>query len=368
VAVPALPPHDHRGRLQRAQAEVPALGVDALLVTRAEHRRYLVGFTGTSGWLLLTERAALLLTDGRYDAQAQAQLADAGLDGSVELVITTTPGRVLAQVASTLRRVGLEAASVTWAAQRTYDRDWFPDAELVPTEGVVEAWRGVKEPSELARIEAAAQAADEALHAVIGRLGQRPTEIDFANELEAAMRDAGASGPSFETIVASGPNGALPHARPTDRVVREGDLVVIDFGATVDAYRSDMTRTVCVGEPTPDQRRHYDVVVAAQQAGVEAVAAGVEAVEVDAACRRVIAEAGWAEQFTHGSGHGLGLDIHEAPYIGQSSAVRLAEGSVVTVEPGVYLVGRGGVRIEDSVLVGTDGCRRLTRFPKRLEL
>jgi Xaa-Pro aminopeptidase len=182
--------------------------------------------------------------------------------------------------------------------------------------------------------------------------------------LDTTMRRLGAAGVSFETIVASGPNGARPHHRPADRTIVEGDLVVIDFGALVDGYHSDMTRTFSVGEASATQRRMLDVVAEAQAAGVAAVVEGVAASEVDAACRRVIAEAGWEDAFSHGTGHGVGLLIHEDPRVGRQSTAMLTAGHVVTVEPGVYLPDHGGVRIEDTVLVTADGCRTLTLAPK----
>ena len=193
------------------------------------------------------------------------------------------------------------------------------------------------------------------------------TERDFALELDFQIRRLGAAGNSFETIVASGPNGAKPHARPSTRRIDEGELVVLDFGALVDGYCSDMTRTVCVGEPAkPELRRMVDAVAEAQRAGVAAVRAGVAAKDVDAACRAVITDAGWGDAFVHSTGHGVGLDIHEHPLLGKTSTATLDAGYVVTVEPGVYLPGLGGVRIEDTVVVTSDGCRPLTNSPKDL--
>jgi Xaa-Pro aminopeptidase len=185
--------------------------------------------------------------------------------------------------------------------------------------------------------------------------------------LEVEMRRAGASGPSFDTIVAAGPNGAKPHARPSSRRIEPGELVVIDFGAVVDGYCSDMTRTVCVGEPaSATARRMVEVVTASQRAGVAAVGAGVTGKAVDQVCRAVISEAGWADAFVHGTGHGVGLEIHEAPRVSSASTDTLASGHVVTVEPGVYLPDEGGVRIEDTVIVTDNGCSPLTRAPKDL--
>jgi Xaa-Pro aminopeptidase len=223
----------------------------------------------------------------------------------------------------------------------------------------------VKDDGEVARISAAASIADAALLQVWPLLATEPTERAFALELDTAMRRLGARDVSFETICASGPNSARPHARPSDRRMVEGDLVVIDFGALLDGYHSDMTRTVTLGEPDDVARRLLDVVTEAQQRGVEQVGPGVECSAVDNACREVIIDAGWGEAFLHGTGHGVGLDIHEDPRVAGSSEAILQVGEVVTVEPGVYLSEIGGVRIEDTLLVTADGNRPLTHAPKQ---
>jgi Xaa-Pro aminopeptidase len=380
VRLARLPSLDHAARLTRCRGALADHGLDALLVTKPEHLRYLVGFTGSAGCLVVRAESALFVTDGRYDEQSRRQLQDAGLQVArgpavdVEIEVTVDPREVLGRAVGGLHVLGLEAASVTWAQQRLYAHEWFPGIELVPTEGLIEAWRIEKEPAEVARIEAAAAIADAALEACLPLLGRGATEADlvteadFALELDTTMRRLGASGPAFDTIVAAGPNSSRPHHRPTGRPIREGDLVVIDFGATVDGYRSDMTRTVCVGQASAEQRRLYDVVGEAQAAGVAAVRPGCDAREVDAAARKVVVDAGWGERFPHGTGHGVGLEIHEAPYVGRTSTATLSELSVVTVEPGVYLEGVGGVRTEDTVVVTADGCRALTRFPKFLIL
>lgn len=364
VSVADLPPLDHAGRLERCRGALDELGLDALLVTKLEHIRYLAGFTGSSALLLVGRRRSVFVTDGRYDEQSRQQLGAAGVDA--DIVITVDQQPVMSAAAAGWGRIGLEANAVTWGAQRRYASEWFPGVELVPTEGVIEAWRLIKEPGEVARMEAAASIGDLALASCLPRLRELPTEADFALELDVAMRRLGASGPAFDTIVASGPNSARPHHRPGARRIGPDDLVVLDFGATVDGYRSDMTRTVCVGEPTAEQRRLYDVVGEAQARGVAAVRPGREAKEVDAAAREVIEAAGWGAQFPHGTGHGVGLEIHEAPHVGRTSAATLTELSVVTVEPGVYLEGIGGVRTEDSVVVTAQGCRPLTHSPKSL--
>jgi len=358
-----LAPMEVASRLARLRTVVDEAGCDGLVVGHLTNVRYLTGFTGSAGLLLVRAEHAVLVTDGRYGEQAREQIGDAGVEVDV-VVAGAERHEIAAAWAVGLRRLGLEAEHVSWAEQRRLATDWFPDAELVPTEGLVERLREHKDAGELARIEAAAAIADEALARLRPRLAERPTEREVAAELEAEMRRLGADGPSFDTIVASGPNAARPHARPTDRRLGEGDLVVIDAGALVDGYHSDMTRSYVLGDPTPIQQRMLSVVTEAQAAGVAAVRAGVAARDVDEACRSVIAAAGWADAFVHGTGHGVGLDIHEAPRVAATSDATLAAGHVVTVEPGVYLPGHGGVRVEDSVLVTTDGCRVLTHAPK----
>jgi Xaa-Pro aminopeptidase len=363
-----LPPMETGLRADRLRARLTDAGCDALLVTRLVNIRYLTGFTGSAALLLVGRDDLLFVTDGRYGEQAAEQLGAAGVAAAIE-VSTTASGQqaALQGAARGVARLGLEAESVTWAQQRRFASEWFPAAELVPTAGLVDDLRRVKDAGELARIEAAAAAADGALAAVRQMLAERPEEREVALALEVEMRRAGASGPSFETIVAAGPNGAKPHARPSARRVERGELVVIDFGAVVDGYCSDMTRTVCVGEPTSaTARRMVEVVAASQRAGVAAVAAGVTGKAVDEACRAVITDAGWADAFVHGTGHGVGLEIHEAPRVSSTSTDTLAPGHVVTVEPGVYLPDEGGVRIEDTVIVTETGCAPLTHAPKDL--
>ena len=361
----ALPEMDVDARIPRVVAALDAAGCDALLVTNIANVRYLTGFTGSSAMALVCSDEVVFVTDGRYTFQAAEQLDAAGIEARIETATAAKQRDVLAAAANGIGRLGLEAASVSWARQRTFAADWFPDTELVPTEGLIEQLRRVKDPGEVARIEEAARIADAALAEVRPRLHGDVTEVDFALELDFTMRRLGADDVSFETIVAGGPNGAKPHARPSSRPIRTGDLVVLDFGALVDGYHSDMTRTVIVGEPgSPTQERMLDVVAESQRAGVAAVRPGVAAADVDAACRAVIAEAGWGDAFLHGTGHGVGLDIHEAPSVAATSTDTLASGHVVTVEPGVYLREHGGVRIEDTVVVTEDGCRLLTHAPK----
>jgi Xaa-Pro aminopeptidase len=367
----SLPPVDHRARVEALRQGLAAAGCDVLLLTHLTNVRWLTGFTGSAALVVVSPDELVFVTDGRYTDQAAGQLDAAGLGGGAagtRLEISSAgQQRVVASAVAGRPRIGLEAEHVSWAAQRRYDAEWFADAEVVATVGLVEDLRVTKDDAELARMEAAAAVADAALATLRPLLLDGPTEAEFGLELDTTMRRFGASGPSFETIVASGPNGAMPHARPGGRRIAEGDLVVLDFGAVVDGYCSDMTRTLMVGEPTATQARMLDVVTRAQAAGVAAVGPGVAARDVDAACRAVIAEAGWADAFSHGTGHGVGLDIHEAPRVGSTSDATLAAGQVVTVEPGVYLPEHGGVRVEDSLIVTADGSRPLTHTPKRTD-
>ncbi|MGD0380265.1 MAG: Xaa-Pro peptidase family protein [Acidimicrobiales bacterium] len=368
-AVGTLPPMHFPHRMAKLHAGLDSAGVDALLVTALPNIRYLTGFTGSAAVLLATGAGGgYLVTDGRYRTQAAEQLEAAGLGGTVELTVGGISVQRQALAAAlgspSMRRVGLEADHVTWSAKRRWAEDLAPAAPVATT-GVVEALRQVKDAGELARMARAAAIADAALGEVLDLFGRASREDEVALALDTAMRRLGAEDRAFETIVASGPNAAKPHARPTSRTIETGDPVVVDFGAIFEGYRSDMTRTFCVGgDPPGPLARVFEVVAEAQAAGVAAVRAGVSAGDVDKACRDLIAEAGWREAFEHGTGHGVGLDIHEAPAVGPGSTAILASDVVVTVEPGVYLAGIGGVRVEDTVVVTADGSHTLTRFPK----
>jgi Xaa-Pro aminopeptidase len=358
-----LPAMDFPSRMERLRAELDGAGCDALLVTRLVNVRYLTGFTGSAALLLIRPDRALFVSDGRYKEQSAEQIAAAGVDVDIE-ILNLGQKDVIVDGAEGVARLGLEADHVTWAQQRRYADEWFDGKELVATEGLVDQLRLIKDAGEVARIEAACSTADAALASVVRRLVDRPTEEEFGLELDTEIRRLGAEGNSFETIVASGPNAAKPHHSPGTRRIQEGDLVVLDFGALVDGYCSDMTRTFAIGEVDETQQRMLDVVAASQAAGVEAVGAGVEAKAVDLASRAVIDDAGWGEAFLHSTGHGVGLEIHENPRVAQTSEDTLATDYIVTVEPGVYLPEHGGVRIEDTVVVTDDGCRVLTRAPK----
>jgi len=368
-----LPPMDvaRRMRSLRDALVEGEQSCEALLVTKLVNIRYLTGFTGSAALLVVLSDRAVLVTDGRYRDQAADEIAAAGAEVDVAIGVTADEqSELVAGAAPGVRRLGLEAQSVSWAQQRTMSDAWFaPSTELVATTGLVEAIRAVKDDGEVARIEAAATIATAALVATLPLLAEGPTEDAVGLALDTAMRRLGAERTSFETIVGSGPNGAKPHHRAagSERRIGDGDLVVFDFGALVDGYCSDMTRTFCLSDPTPTQRQMLDVVRASQAAGIAAVRPGVTGAAVDAACRSVIGDAGWADAFSHGTGHGVGLEIHEDPRVTGTATATLAPGHVVTVEPGVYLPEHGGVRVEDTLVVTADGCRPLTHAPKEAD-
>ena len=338
------------------------------MVTNLVNVRYLTGFSGSSGMLLVATDRALLLSDGRYRDQSADELSAAGVEAAIEIGRPSQQLEALDLATRGLGRLGLEADDVTWSGKERLASSlscMASGASLVPTRGVVEALRIVKDEGELARIEAAADIADVALAQVKEQLKQGLTELEFAVELDFEMRRRGADGVSFETIVASGPNGARPHATVSDRRIAPGELVVVDFGAEVDGYRSDMTRTVCVDTVgSPELLDMLDAVLIAQRAGVRTLRPGATGGDVDAACRESLTKAGFGDLFVHGTGHGVGLQIHEAPAIAQGGTDILVEGAVVTVEPGAYLPGVGGVRIEDTLVITATGARALTKSTK----
>lgn len=348
-----------------------AAELDALLVTDLVNVRYLSGFTGSNAALLVPadgEPGTRLATDGRYTTQAAAEAPD------VPRVIERACDRalVVAAGADGHRRLGFESGHVTvdaHAALLEVAADTTgAGLELRRAPDLVQRLRVIKDEAEIEALRAACAAADAALADLIAAGGLRPgrTEREVAAELELRMRQHGADGPSFDTIVAAGANSAIPHHQPTDAVLATGDLVKMDFGALRAGYHSDMTRTVVLGRPADWQRELYALVAEAQAAGRAALAVGTEVASVDAAARDVITEGGRGAEFSHGLGHGVGLEIHEAPALSATGAGTLVSGMAVTVEPGVYLAGRGGVRIEDTLVVRPDGAELLTLTGKEL--
>jgi Xaa-Pro aminopeptidase len=362
-----LPEITVTGRLDRLRAAFDEHEVDALVVTTLPNIRYLTGFSGSAGVLAVTRELAVLTTDGRYRTQSAEQIQRSGAAGVDITIGTGTEQREAARAAlqgQGIVRVGLEASNISWSGQRSWAETLGADA-VVPTTNAVEALRERKDAAEIARMERAAAIADAALFEVLPLMSQGVSEEHFALELDTAMRRGGAESTAFDTIVAAGENSAKPHHHPGSRRINGGDPVVVDFGATFEGYRSDMTRTFCVdAEPEGELARIFTVVQTSQAAGAAAVRPGIAAKDVDDVCRRIIADAGWADRFEHGTGHGVGLDIHEAPTVSQLGTAILAPGFVVTVEPGVYVPGHGGVRVEDTLVVTEDGARPLTRFTK----
>ena len=358
-----MSPAVRRDALRRLLREAQ---LDALLVTDLLNVRYLTGFTGSNAALLVHaegDAASLFCTDGRYRTQAGGEVPD------LATVIDRASSLALAAAAAALdvHELGFESDHVTVDTHTTLVDRAAPVA-LRRAPGLVQRLRAVKDATEIAALRAACAAADAAFADLVAAGGVAPgrTEAAIAADLEGRMRAHGADGPSFATIVATGPHSAVPHHHPTDAALRRGDLVKLDFGALVEGYHSDMTRTVVLGSAADWQRETYALVASAQAAGRAALRPGAEVVAVDAAARSVIAAAGRGDAFVHGLGHGVGLQIHEAPLIGPTATGALAAGMAVTVEPGVYLEGRGGVRIEDILVVGEGESELLTCTTREL--
>jgi Xaa-Pro aminopeptidase len=355
-------------RIARIQAALEAEGVDALYVTHLPNVRYLCGFTGSNGCLVIGRSGARFLTDGRYRTQAAEQVRGAEVEiyGLPDELDRGLRGAFAELGASSKATIGFEAAHLTVAAlDRLRGLGGF---ELVGTTQVVERLRMVKEPAELDRIREAARMADEGLAHVLERVTEGISERELALELELYMRRQGADDVSFDLIVAAAERSALPHAHPSDRQVEKGRYLLFDLGCIFEGYCSDMTRTIVVGDPDERHREIYDLVARAQQAGLDAVRPGRPAAEVDRAARQVIEEAGLGDAFGHGLGHGVGVEIHEAPTLRSTSSDVLEAGNVITIEPGVYLPGWGGVRIEDLVVVSPEGADVLSRSTKELQV
>ncbi|MBI5787754.1 MAG: aminopeptidase P family protein [Candidatus Schekmanbacteria bacterium] len=345
-------------RLTNLQSSLPRHRIDALLVSSHKNIRWLTGFTGSSGLLLVDRRKSYLFTDGRYIVQAKQEVS------GTEIVITHKPAAFIAKALKTgaIKRLGLEEQNLTLAAYRQLETALNQSAtKLVPIrQGIVENQRRIKDDSELERIGRAIEITGKAFSAISAEIKPGIKERELALLLEWAMRKLGAEAVSFETIVASGQRSALPHGRASDKVIESGDLVVIDFGASVDGYCADVTRTLMVGEPSAEQKKIYNLISRVQKLGIETARPGILVSQIDLAIRQEIKDAGYGNYFVHSSGHGLGLDVHEGPRIYKTDKTVLQPGMVFTIEPGVYLPGLGGVRIEDMLVVTQDGCQVLT--------
>jgi Xaa-Pro aminopeptidase len=349
-------------RLARLRDVLAREQLDAILINQPENRRYLSGFSGSAGWLLISAGAALFATDFRYYEQVGLESPDFELV-KIKLDLNEVLPGMIARAAA--RRIGFEADFATYASVQEW-AGGTPDCEWTPTKGLISRLRGTKDASELAAIRAVIVLADAALAHAAASMRPGMTEREVAWIIESHMRTHGSEGVAFELIVSGGPNGARPHARATDRPLLAGEPIVIDIGARIGGYCSDLTRTFCLGEPAEPARfwEVYHTVLRAQLAAEAALCPGLTGQEGDAVARDLIAAAGYGDNFGHGLGHGVGLAIHEEPRLSRTYAHPLEAGNVITVEPGIYLPGWGGVRIEDVVLITENGVEVLTQAPK----
>ena len=335
--------------------------LDQLFVSDLTNVRYLTGFTGTNGACLVGRSELVFFTDFRYTERAKEEVASEWERPEAERELIP---QIVARMSG---RVGFEDAKLSVRQLARLEAAAGEDVEFLPAGDLVEQLRAVKEPGEIERMAAAAELADDVFQWALERGLAGRTEREVARATEARIRELGAE-PSFPPIIAGGENGALPHAEPGEREIGKGELVVFDMGAELDGYCSDGTRTFATGEPGEEAREVYDLVLAAQLAALGAIWAGATGKEVDAVAREMITEAGHGDHFGHGLGHGVGLEVHEGPRLAATSDDELREGNAVTVEPGIYLPGHFGVRIEDLVVLEADGYRNLSGTPKELQV
>jgi Xaa-Pro aminopeptidase len=352
-------------RIENLRSQFSTADIDSILISMPENRRYLSGFSGSAGYLLVSTSDAVLATDFRYIEQSGQQAPDYRIHR-----IGGNTGWI-AELASEMNvsRIGFESDHLTVASLSDFEkalaeRDDDGSTSLIPTTGITEIMRAVKDANERKLLERAIQIADDALARVASAIEPGMTEKQVAWDIEKAMRDLGAESNAFDIIVGAGPNGALPHHRADDTVIQSGDPVVIDMGATYAGYRSDLTRTFCIGQPDDRFQQIYDTVLGAQVAAEQAARPGMTGAEVDAIARDYISDAGYEEYFGHGLGHGVGLAIHERPRVIQSSEDVLENGMIFTIEPGIYIPGWGGVRIEDIVVLEGGTTTVLSQSPK----
>ncbi len=351
-------------RLQRLRQRLARLGIDAVFISQPENRRYLSGFDGSAGYLLITEKDAIMATDFRYIEQVKQQSPDFRVFQIFGDMASWFP-ELLAGLQG--RKLGFESQHVSLAMHRQVGdiiKKQVSPPRLVPLEGLVESLRAVKDAEEIEAMAQAADISDRAFQHIEEHIRAGMSERDVAWELEKFMREHGSQAVPFDLIVASGPNAALPHARPSARAIQEGEPVLMDIGARVNGYSSDLSRTMCLGQPEENFKKVYDVVLGAQLAALELIKEGITGEQADNLARTVIVEAGYAEAFGHALGHGVGLAAHEAPRLGPGAKDELVSGMVFTVEPGVYLPGWGGIRIEDLVVLQDGQLRVLSKARK----
>jgi Xaa-Pro aminopeptidase len=349
-------------RIEKLRGEFEEHQVEGFLITSPSNRRYMTNFTGTAGVALITQDEALFITDFRYVDQAAEQTKGYKIirhEGPIGETIAAELNRL------NIKRLAFEQDHVTYAGFRVY-QERFDDVELVPVSGVIERIRMIKDESELSLIRQAVEIVDRTFEHIVGFIKSGMREIDVANELEFHMRKQGASSSSFDIIVASGVRSSYPHGVASDKMIEKGDFVTLDFGALYQGYISDMTRTFAIGEPSEKLKEIYDVCLQAQLLGVQNIKAGLTGKEADALCRDFITSKGFGQYFGHSTGHAIGLDVHESPGLSTKVDTVLKPGMVVTVEPGIYLPGVGGVRIEDDIVITETGNEILTKSTKEL--
>lgn len=352
-------------RRRALAAKLAAQRIDSMLLTHLTNIRYFSGFSGSNAALLINkDLSARIATDGRYTTQIAEEVPD------IEAIITRAVAADLLKEIEGPRRVGFEAAHMSVQALDSLKSAIGDDITLVPVSGVVENIRITKDPVELEKLREVADIANASFAELLeaGELAAGMREIEVAAKLEYRMRLKGAERTSFDTIVASGPNSAKPHHGASDRIIQHGDIVTVDFGAYKAGFNSDTTRTVIVGEADEFSKEIYEVVLKAQEAGVAAANPGTSTQDVDRVCRDIIEAAGYGEYFVHSTGHGVGLDVHEAPSAAKNSEGELAEGMTLTIEPGIYVPGKGGVRIEDTLIIRAGGAENLTKLEKKLQI
>lgn len=348
-------------QLAKLRKSFIANDIDGLLVTSTKNRRYMTNFTGTAGVALISSNDAVFITDFRYVEQAKKQVQG--------FKIQQHKGPIMEEVAALaeqlgIKRLGFEQDHMSFGMYQSYKQAF--NQELVPISGIIENLRLIKTNAELKILKEAAEIADAAFDHIIKYIKPGRTELEVSNELEFFMRKQGAASSSFDIIVASGYRSALPHGVASEKIIENGELVTLDFGAYYKGYCSDITRTVAVGQPSDQLKEIYDVVLNAQLRGMNGIKAGITGKQADAFTRDYITEKGYGEYFGHSTGHGIGLDIHEGPTLSPKTDIILEPDMVVTVEPGVYVAGVGGVRIEDDAVITSDGNYSLTHSPKEL--
>jgi len=351
-------------RLDKLRRGLKERAIEAIMISQPQNRHYISGFDGTAGFLLITSQKKVLATDFRYVEQAKHQAGDFEVlqtGGKLEEWLPGLTGSL------GIERLGFEADDISFSVYQRLRNVLAASSigiEFIPTEGFVESLRMIKEPSEIELIRKAAAISDAAMDYIHNSLQAGMAELEVAWELEQFLRRNGSQGIPFDIIVASGPNSALPHAKPSESIIKDGQPVVIDIGASMQGYASDISRTFCTGEADDFFSKLYSIVLKAQQAAIEGITDGMNAVQADNLARQVIRQAGYGEQFGHSLGHGVGLAVHEKPYVSPSSTDELKNGMVFTIEPGIYIPKWGGIRIEDTVMLKNGKIELLSRAIK----